>query len=100
MRKKVLAEESIESSDQRVRRQSHLLALAAVHGPYSSSVSMRSIPAVLPALRQPNEDRDFIEPPQAEVIEKILRHCGLWQEPTSRAQPDVEGMIQDLDWSF
>jgi len=22
----------------------------------------------------------FIEPPQGAVIEKILRHCGLWQE--------------------
>ena len=27
----------------------------------------------------------FLEPPQAEVIEKILRHCGLWH--SSRAPP-------------
>ena len=42
----------------------------------------------------------FIEPPQAEVIEQILRHCGLWQEPASRAPPDVEGLARDLDFGF
>ena len=41
----------------------------------------------------------FIEPPQAEVIEKILRHCGLWQEPVSRAPPDIDGLARDLDSS-
>ena len=40
----------------------------------------------------------FIEPPQALVIEKILRHCGLWQEPVSRAPPDTEGQARDLDF--
>ena len=29
----------------------------------------------------------FIEPPQAEVIEKILRHCGLWRSAAARAPP-------------
>ncbi|MFC1652818.1 transposase, partial [Planctomycetota bacterium] len=42
----------------------------------------------------------FIEPPQAQVIEKILRHCGLWQEPASRAPPDIDGLAQDLDFGF
>lgn len=42
----------------------------------------------------------FIDPPQAEVIEKILKHCGLWQEPASRAPPDVNGLVQDLDFGF
>jgi len=27
----------------------------------------------------------FIEPPQGEVIEKILRHCGLWRPASPRA---------------
>ena len=31
----------------------------------------------------------FIEPPQADVIEAILKHCGLWQPSRSRAPPDV-----------
>ncbi len=29
----------------------------------------------------------FIEPPQADVIEKIMRHCGLWQAHTPRPPP-------------
>ncbi len=28
---------------------------------------------------------------QADVIEKILKHCGLWHQPTSRAPPQVTG---------
>ena len=29
----------------------------------------------------------FIEPPQADVIEKILSHCGLWRSVAARAPP-------------
>ncbi len=29
----------------------------------------------------------FIEAHQAQVIERILRHCGLWSEPPPRAPP-------------
>ena len=29
----------------------------------------------------------FIEPPQGEVIEKILKHCGLWQPASPRPPP-------------
>ena len=29
----------------------------------------------------------FIEPPQGDVIEKILRHCGLWHPATPRPPP-------------
>jgi len=29
----------------------------------------------------------FIERRQTEVIEKILRHCGLWDQPSARATP-------------
>ena len=29
----------------------------------------------------------FIERHQREVIEKILRHCGLWEETSARAPP-------------
>ncbi|MGA2066971.1 MAG: hypothetical protein ABSG86_18475 [Thermoguttaceae bacterium] len=31
----------------------------------------------------------FLEPPQGEVIDKILRHCGLWHTP--RAPPRSDG---------
>lgn len=40
----------------------------------------------------------FIEPPQAQVIEKILRHCGLWQEPVSRGPPDINGLAREVDF--
>ena len=35
----------------------------------------------------------FIEPPQGHVIEKILRHCGMWQP---RPPPD-ESSVQPMD---
>ena len=31
----------------------------------------------------------FIEPDQTAVIEKILRHCGLWEEAPARDPPSV-----------
>ncbi len=37
----------------------------------------------------------FIEPPQADVIEKILRHCGLWQ--VSRPPPGASVMVYVSD---
>jgi hypothetical protein len=41
----------------------------------------------------------FIAPPQPEVLEKILRHCGPWQASAPRAPPDVDGLVHDLDYS-
>ena len=35
----------------------------------------------------------FVEPPQADVIEKILRHCGLWHPSTPRAPPAGDGWV-------
>jgi hypothetical protein len=34
----------------------------------------------------------FIEPPQADVIEAILRHCGLWQASSPRAPPEMDDL--------
>ena len=42
----------------------------------------------------------FIEPPQADVIEEILQHCGLWQSSTPRAPPDVDGLVLELDAAY
>ena len=39
----------------------------------------------------------FIEPPQGAVIEKILRHCGLWQPSTPRAPPAGIGWVHAPD---
>jgi hypothetical protein len=35
----------------------------------------------------------FIEPPQADVIETILRHCGLWCPSSPRAPPGGDGSV-------
>jgi hypothetical protein len=32
----------------------------------------------------------LIERHQTEVIEKILRHCGLWEEQAARAPPSAK----------
>jgi hypothetical protein len=42
----------------------------------------------------------FIDPPQGEVIERILRHCGLWRAPAPRPPPDVAGVVHDLAGRF
>ncbi|MBC8869391.1 MAG: hypothetical protein H8E44_08235 [Planctomycetes bacterium] len=42
----------------------------------------------------------LIDPPQGEVIEKILRHCGLWRAPAPRPPPDLAGVVRDLDGCF
>ncbi len=42
----------------------------------------------------------FIEPPQADVIEEILKHCGLWQPSSPRAPPDVDGLVLELDAAY
>jgi hypothetical protein len=39
----------------------------------------------------------FIEPPQADVIEKILRHCGLWNPPPARGPPAGDTSVRDAD---
>ena len=35
----------------------------------------------------------FIERRQTDVIEKILRHCGLWEEEAARAPPMQEAVV-------
>ncbi|MDA1278402.1 MAG: hypothetical protein O2960_30795 [Verrucomicrobia bacterium] len=37
----------------------------------------------------------FIERGQREVIEKILRHCGLWEEEAARAPPEQEQALRE-----
>ena len=40
----------------------------------------------------------FIDPPQEAVIEKILRHCGLWKASSPRGPPDSVGSVHDPDY--
>ena len=39
----------------------------------------------------------FIEPPQTDVIERILRHCGLWCPSAPRAPPAGERAVHGPD---
>jgi hypothetical protein len=39
----------------------------------------------------------FIEPPQGAVVEKILRHCGLWHPSTPRPPPAFDACIHEVD---
>ncbi len=39
----------------------------------------------------------FLEPPQGEVIEKILRHCGLWNPGAPRAPPAEERLVRNAE---
>ena len=36
----------------------------------------------------------FIERRQTEVMEKILRHCGLWEESPARSPPAAESALR------
>lgn len=36
----------------------------------------------------------FIERHQTEVIEKILRHCGLWEAASARDPPATAGRVE------
>jgi hypothetical protein len=47
----------------------------------------------------------FIEPPQADVIESILNHCGLWEVRSSPRGPpdvplDVSELVLELDAAY
>ena len=42
----------------------------------------------------------FIEPPQADVIEAILKHCGLWQASAPRAPPEMDDLVLELDAAY
>ncbi len=37
---------------------------------------------------------------QADVIEAILRHCGLWASASPRAPPDVDELVLELDADY
>ena len=42
----------------------------------------------------------FLEPPQSDVIEAILSHCGLWQSRSPRAPPEVHEVVLELDAAY
>lgn len=42
----------------------------------------------------------FIEPPQADLIEAILKHCGLWQSRSPRGPPEMHELALELDAAY
>ena len=38
----------------------------------------------------------FIEPPQADVIDELLKHCSLWQSGSPRAPSEVDELVLHL----
>jgi hypothetical protein len=42
----------------------------------------------------------FVEPPQEDVIEAILKHCDLWHRRSPRASPDVGELVLELDAAY
>ena len=42
----------------------------------------------------------FIEPPQSDVIEEVLKHCGLWQASSPRGPPGLDGLVLELDAAY
>jgi len=42
----------------------------------------------------------FIEPTQADMIEAILKHCGLWESRCERPPPEVDELLLELDPAY
>ena len=40
---------------------------------------------------------ELLPPPQEKVIDKILKHCGLWEAPSQRAPPRPNGFTKEPD---
>ena len=94
------------------------LAAQKTHGsgPRAGSVSTWAMlikrvyevdPLSCPQCGSPMKVVAFIEPRapersngRGEVIEEILRHCGLWQASAPGPPPDVEDLVLDLDAAY
>ena len=57
----------------------------------------KSNPSKRLSLQKPN---GVIEPPQSEVIEEILQHCGLWHSSAPRAPPEPKDLVLELDAAY
>ena len=95
MRKQVEAEASAEASSEDTAatgsRQSWAMLIKRVY---------EVDPLCCPECGGQMQVVSFIEPPQADVIEAILKHCGLWQASAPRAAPDVDGLVVELDAAY
>ena len=99
MRKKVEVEASAEPS-----REDATSAAAATRSSQTWAMLIKRVyevdPLSCPQCGGQMKVVAFLEPPQGDVIEEILKHCGLWQASSPRAPPDVEDLVLDLDFDF
>ena len=95
MRKKAEAEASAESSSE---------ATAATGSSQLWAMLIKRVyevdPLCCPECGGQMKVVSFIEPPQADVIKEILRHCGLRHSQSPRAPPDVDDLVLELDASY
>jgi hypothetical protein len=102
MRKKAEVEASVDSSSE--GSEASASATAAARCSQTWAMLIKRVYEVDP-LRCPQCGGQmkvvaFIEPPQADVIEESLKHCGLWQSSTPRAPPDADGLVLELDATY
>ena len=92
MRKKAAAAASVESSTEET---------AATGSSQAWAMLIKRVyevdPLSCPECSGQMQVVSFIEPPQADVIEAILKHCGLWQSRSPRAPPEVDELVLELD---
>ena len=95
MRKKAAAAASVESSTEET---------AATGSSQAWAMLIKRVyevdPLSCPECSGQMQVVSFIEPPQADVIEAILKHCGLWQSRSPRAPPDVGELVLELDAAY
>lgn len=95
MRKKAEAQGSPESSSEET---------AATGSSQSWAMLIKRVyevdPLCCPECGGPMQVVSFIEPPQADVIEEILKHCDLWESRSARAPPNVGELVLELDVAF
>ena len=95
MRKKAEAEATAESSSEQT---------AATGSSQSWAMLIKRVyevdPLCCPECGGQMQVVSFIEPPQADVIEEILKHCGLWQSRSPRAPPEVDELVLELDAAY
>jgi hypothetical protein len=101
IRKKAEVETSAESFSE---SEENAAATAVLHSSQTWAMLIKRVyevdPLSCPQCGGQMEVVGFIEPLQGKVIEKILKHCGLWQASCPRAPPDVEDLVLELDASY
>ena len=99
MRKKAEAEASAESSSEDA-----ISATTATRSSQTWAMLIKRVyevdPLSCPQCGGQMKVVSFIEPPQSDVIEEVLKHCGLWQASSPRGPPGLDGLVLELDAAY